>query len=354
MINESDGREDNQDEENADDSRVDQILGQLEGVIGGAIEKAVSQYQALLQQGLETEVKRIVTEFEVATSDVDQSVAMRTRSRLSELVEGEVRAVFDDTLSEAEQTFADPIWRTARDRHIQSLAPKKSESEREASASPTPANEHPAGHDDLSKTETPESERDNSEGPRSIAPPSPNFWVFPSDQQMRIRVQEEPDQDESPTETFANDQGQPSNDTEVYTDALSAVIDDNSDLETVIHDNTDLVHIAPNEDDEQDSLGDFEPGPPSDFEDEELMVAEAMEYDDFEEPEWDQPNGLFGTSDDWNAHPERGGIRPRVHGRARRGGQRLQARSVRGSSRQHRKGRNGRSGPWRARRGSRP
>ena len=91
MINESSGSQggrDGEGEEN-DDSPADSMLGQFEGVIGSAIEKAVSQYRALLSQGLETEVKRIVTEFEVATADVDQTVAKQTRARLSELVEGE-------------------------------------------------------------------------------------------------------------------------------------------------------------------------------------------------------------------------------------------------------------------------
>ena len=112
MINESGGSQDSLDgdeDQEIDDTPADSMLGQFEGVIGAAIEKAVSQYRALLSQGLETEVKRIVTEFEVATADVDQAVAKQTRARLSELVESEVRAVFDDTLGDAEKTFADPI-----------------------------------------------------------------------------------------------------------------------------------------------------------------------------------------------------------------------------------------------------
>ena len=94
MINESGGSQDSLDgdeDQEIDDTPADSMLGQFEGVIGAAIEKAVSQYRALLSQGLETEVKRIVTEFEVATADVDQAVAKQTRARLSELVESEVR-----------------------------------------------------------------------------------------------------------------------------------------------------------------------------------------------------------------------------------------------------------------------
>ena len=87
MINESDGRQDSQDDkedQETDYSPADPMLGQLEGVIGGAIKRAVSQYRALLSQGLESEVKRIVTEFEVATEGVDRVVANQTRSRLTE------------------------------------------------------------------------------------------------------------------------------------------------------------------------------------------------------------------------------------------------------------------------------
>ncbi len=278
MINESDGRQDNQEDQedqNVDDSPDDPMLGQFEGVIGGAIEKAVSQYRSLLQQGLETEVKRIVTEFEVATADVDQVVAKQTRARLSELIQDEVRAIFDDTLGEAEETLADPIWRKARELHVPYLAPKKSDEEDYKSQAPAQA--HPTDHDRVSQPDAPESEREEAEGPKPIAPPSPNFWVFPSDQQMRIRVQEEPEQVHSSTDAFA-DASQPPT-----------------------HDDTDRVHIAINDGHEQESEGDVEPGPSGEIDDEELNVAESLAFDDFEEPEWDLPNSPLGMSDDWNA-----------------------------------------------------
>ncbi|MCH8062805.1 MAG: hypothetical protein IH861_09900 [Chloroflexi bacterium] len=304
MINESDGSQDSQDDkedQEIDDSPTDPMLGQFEGVIGAAIEKAVSQYRALLSQGLDTEVKRIVTEFEVATADIDQTVAKQTRARLTELIEDEVRAVFDDTLGEAEQTFADPIWRTARDRHIPYLAPKKSESEKEASISQTPSQANPTEHDGVPQPDAPESESENVEGPKPLAPPSPNFWVFPSDQQMRVRVQEEPDQVYSPNDEFADAQQPSIDDDEKYTDALSVDADENSDLETVIHDNSDMTHIAANEDLKQEPVDDSEPGPLEEIDDEELMVAEALDFEDLEEPEWVLPDNPYEISDDWSA-----------------------------------------------------
>ena len=298
MINESDGPQHSQEDQNVYGSPNDPMLGQFEGVIGEAIEKAVSQYQALLQHSLETEVKRIVSDFEVATSDVEQVVGKQTRARLCELIEDEVRAVFDDTLGEAEGTLADPIWRKARDLHIPYLAPKKSEEE--AHKSRTPAQAHPTDHVSVPRPEASESERVETEGPKPIAPPSPN-WVFPSDQQMPIRVQEGPDQTHSSTDAFADPHQPPINDDESYTDALSAVIDDNSDLETVVHDNNDIVHIAHDPDQGQESEGDVEPGPFGEIDDEELMEAELLDLDDFDEPEWDLPDSPPGTSDNGNA-----------------------------------------------------
>ena len=95
---------------------------EFEGVIGEAIEQAVSQYHNLLRQGLDIEVKRIVEEFEKATSTIDMVIARRVRARLAELVQGEVRRVFDDTLGNAEQTLVDPIWAKARDKHLSFLS----------------------------------------------------------------------------------------------------------------------------------------------------------------------------------------------------------------------------------------
>ena len=104
--------------ENGSRSPIDR---EFEGVIGAANEQAVSQYHNLLKQGLDIEVKRIVEEFEKVTSTIDMVIARRVRARLTELVQGEVRRVFDDTLSNAEETLVDPIWARARDKHLSFL-----------------------------------------------------------------------------------------------------------------------------------------------------------------------------------------------------------------------------------------
>ena len=104
--------------ENGSRSPIDR---EFEGVIGAAIEQAVSQYHNLLKQGLDIEVKRIVEEFEKVTSTIDMVIARRVRARLTELVQGEVRRVFDETLSNAEETLVDPIWARARDKHLSFL-----------------------------------------------------------------------------------------------------------------------------------------------------------------------------------------------------------------------------------------
>ncbi len=96
-------------------SRVDQ---EFQGLITSAIERAVSQYHGLLRQGLDMEVKRIVGEFESATREIDMVIARRVRARMTEMVQDEVRRVFDDTLTNAEDTLVDPIWEKARDNHL--------------------------------------------------------------------------------------------------------------------------------------------------------------------------------------------------------------------------------------------
>ena len=96
-------------------SRVDR---EFQGLISSAIERAVSQYHSLLRQGLDLEVKRIVGEFESATNEIDVVIARRVRARMMEMVQDEVRRVFDDTLTNAEDTLDDPIWERARDNHL--------------------------------------------------------------------------------------------------------------------------------------------------------------------------------------------------------------------------------------------
>ena len=120
MINQSQTYYDHTAQESREDGphKDREIDREFEGVIGSTIEQAVSQYNNLLRQGLDIEVKRIIQEFESATAEIDRSIARRVRSRLAELVQEEVRRVFDDTLSNAEETIVDPIWARARDKHL--------------------------------------------------------------------------------------------------------------------------------------------------------------------------------------------------------------------------------------------
>jgi hypothetical protein len=106
------------DQEQPQHSAQKPIDQEFEGVIGDAIEQAVAQYHSLLRHGLDIEVKRIIQEFEEATLNIDATIARRVRARLVEMVQEEVRRVFDDTLTNAEQTMVDPIWAKARDRHL--------------------------------------------------------------------------------------------------------------------------------------------------------------------------------------------------------------------------------------------
>ena len=91
---------------------------EFQGLISSAIERAVSQYHGLLRQGLDLEVKRIVEEFESATKEIDMVIARRVRARMTEMVQDEVHRVFDDTLTNAEDTLVDPIWERARNNHL--------------------------------------------------------------------------------------------------------------------------------------------------------------------------------------------------------------------------------------------
>lgn len=120
MINESNAYYDHKDENHAPNgsqptSGVDR---EFQGLISSAIERAVSQYHGLLRQGLDLEVKRIVGEFESATNDIDMVIARRVKARMMEMVQDEVRRVFDDTLTNADDTLVDPIWERARDNHL--------------------------------------------------------------------------------------------------------------------------------------------------------------------------------------------------------------------------------------------
>lgn len=99
-----------QDDQNDGPFKNPDINQEIKSLIGPAVAESVSQYHGLLRQGLELEVKRIINDFETATADIESTVARRVKARLHELVEQEVRNVFNNALSNAEdQLFVDPF-----------------------------------------------------------------------------------------------------------------------------------------------------------------------------------------------------------------------------------------------------
>ncbi|MCH7785912.1 MAG: hypothetical protein IIC22_00230 [Chloroflexi bacterium] len=76
--------------------------------IGPVIQQTVSQYHGMLREGLDREVQRIVQEFETATANIESSITKRINSRMMDLVNDEVRRVFDDALSSAESALIAP------------------------------------------------------------------------------------------------------------------------------------------------------------------------------------------------------------------------------------------------------
>ena len=99
-----------QDDHNDGPFKNPDINQEIKSLIGPAVAESVSQYHGLLRQGLELEVNRIINEFETATADIESTVALRVKARLHELVEQEVRNVFNNALSNAEdQLFVDPF-----------------------------------------------------------------------------------------------------------------------------------------------------------------------------------------------------------------------------------------------------
>lgn len=86
---------------------------EVNDLIGPAVQQTVSQYHSLLRQGLEEEVKRIIDEFEDATANIEKTIIQRVKDRLMDIVQEEVRRVFDDALSNAEGSMIDPTRGTA-------------------------------------------------------------------------------------------------------------------------------------------------------------------------------------------------------------------------------------------------
>ncbi len=80
----------------------------LQKAITPTVHKMVDHYQVLLRQGLEMEVKRILQEFDTSTMGIESAIARRIRGTLLELIQHEVRRVFEDTLSHVEGSPLDP------------------------------------------------------------------------------------------------------------------------------------------------------------------------------------------------------------------------------------------------------
>ena len=86
---------------------------EVNGLIGPAVQQTVDQYHSLLRQGLEQEVQRIIDEFEGATANIEKTIIDRVKDRLMDIVQQEVRRVFDDALSNAESSMIDTTRGTA-------------------------------------------------------------------------------------------------------------------------------------------------------------------------------------------------------------------------------------------------
>lgn len=80
----------------------------LQKAITPTVHKMVDHYQVLLRQGLEMEVKRILQEFDISTIGIESAIARRIRGTLLELIQHEVRRIFEDTLSHVEGSPLDP------------------------------------------------------------------------------------------------------------------------------------------------------------------------------------------------------------------------------------------------------
>ena len=101
--------------EPATDGRARNADSEIGELFGSSIGRMVLQYQAVLRQGLDKEIEKIVVDFQKASVGSNEIVAKQMRSRIEELVSEEVRRVFDNTLHRAERTFTDPVRALAAD-----------------------------------------------------------------------------------------------------------------------------------------------------------------------------------------------------------------------------------------------
>ena len=162
MINEENGF--NEDSTQEISTATTQAAGEIQNLIGPAIQQTVSQYHGLLRQGLEREVQRIVQEFEAATADIESSITKRIKSRMMDLVNDEVRRVFDDALSSAESALIGP----ARNLEIISRRPPISQVPQERAPQPpieqAPIEHVPLEHAPSRETHSPDNPDDDDDG----------------------------------------------------------------------------------------------------------------------------------------------------------------------------------------------
>ncbi|MCH7744994.1 MAG: hypothetical protein IIC84_02860 [Chloroflexi bacterium] len=162
MINEENGF--NEDSTQEISTATTQAAGEIQNLIGPAIQQTVSQYHGLLRQGLEREVQRIVQEFEAATADIESSITKRIKSRMMDLVNDEVRRVFDDALSSAESALIGP----ARNLEIISRRPPISQVPQERAPQPpieqAPIEQVPIEHAPSRETHSPDNPDDDDDG----------------------------------------------------------------------------------------------------------------------------------------------------------------------------------------------
>ena len=158
------------------------VEGRL-NLIGPAIEQTVSQYHGLLRQGLEREVKRIVQEFEAATANIESSITKRINSRMMDLVNDEVRRVFDDALSSAESALIGPT------RNLEIIS-RRSPISQERAPQPPVVEQVPIEHTPSRENHSPnDSENDDDDGGGGGRVNA--FWT-PQDDQGPPPVQPQP------------------------------------------------------------------------------------------------------------------------------------------------------------------
>ncbi len=165
----------------------------IQSMIGPAIHQTVNQYHGLLRQGLEQEVQRIIQEFEAATSDIENTIAKRVRARLGELVQQEVRRIFDTALSNVEGSFGDPFLGLERGVRSESDTPRRPRPQQRNPIFPGSSTREPETFDN----DQDDWGRGRDGGSHVTASPTrpqtpPSLWVMPNlDDQVEERPRAE-------------------------------------------------------------------------------------------------------------------------------------------------------------------